>query len=169
MESNFHWILQPENGNKSQTQQKLFSPTLTSEVFIWLNAKVLTKPDLSPLTLNFGHPTMGDTELIISVSWVNRSHTSAENRPQSATMVRTWSGLFHESRAHVLIWTTNAILDTSEHLDHKGFASCRLPILKIGRHQSPKEKRKCVMSMDTTKSAVATGRFLEISALAAWI
>ena len=110
---------------------------------------------------------MGDMELIISVSWVNRSHTSAENRPQSVTTVKTWSGLFRESRVHVLIWTTSAILDTTEHLGHKGFASCRRTILNYGQHQSPKERKKCVMNMGTTKSVVATGRFLEISAPAA--
>lgn len=92
---------------------------------------------------------MGDTELIISVSWVNRSHISAESRPQSVTMARIWNGLFRESLAHALIWTTSAILNS-------------------GRRQSLKERKKCVMNMGTTKSAVATGRFLEISALAAY-
>ena len=111
---------------------------------------------------------MGDTELIISVSWVNRSHISAESRPQSVTMARTWNGLFRESLAHALIWTTSAILGTSENLGHKGFVSCRQTILNRGQRQSLKERKKCVMNMGTTKSAVATGRFLEISALVAY-
>ncbi len=61
---------------------------------------------------------------------------------------------------HVLTWIMSAILVTTENLVRKGFASFLQTILNNGQPQLQNGKKRCAMSMGTTKLVADTERFL---------